>query len=343
MLKMWAVVPRKFPIVKIESLPSHPRSGAWWAPLSLSASMALVGLYVGLSPLLVATFPVVVLACLRFAAGAILMTTWLRPPQGGRHPALAEHGLLAVQSLLGNVLFTLCALEGTRRAGALSAGIVLATIPACVALLSQIFLKERPDRNTRLAIGLSMASVVLLAIARHAANGSADMPLTGPERVDSADTGPGSDAVTVPDGLGILLLLGAVFCESSYVVAGKRLTAQLSPRQVTAWMNAWGLLWIAPLAAAPALAFDYPSVTVAQWSLFALYAVSASIITVWLWMHGLRHIPANRAGVFTVLLPLTAAAVGWGVLGEPLSVMHGLALGLAIAATLLGSRRPALS
>ena len=44
------------------------------------------------------------------------------------------------------------------------------------------------------------------------------------------------------------------------------------------------------------------------------------MITVWLWMTGLKHVPASSAGVFTVLLPVSAAAVGVFFLGEGLGV-----------------------
>ena len=40
------------------------------------------------------------------------------------------------------------------------------------------------------------------------------------------------------------------------------------------------------------------------------------MVTVWLWMQGLRHVPAPQAGVFTVMLPISAALVGVLFLGE---------------------------
>ncbi len=49
-------------------------------------------------------------------------------------------------------------------------------------------------------------------------------------------------------------------------------------------------------------------------------------------MTGLRSIPASQAGVFTVMLPVSAALVGVLVLGEPM----GLAQTLALAIALLG-------
>ena len=61
----------------------------------------------------------------------------------------------------------------------------------------------------------------------------------------------------------------------------------------------------------------FESVAMPMWGLLAFYAIAASMVTVWLWMQGLRHVPSSRAGVFTVLLPASAAAVGIVVLGEP--------------------------
>ena len=57
--------------------------------------------------------------------------------------------------------------------------------------------------------------------------------------------------------------------------------------------------------------------------------------TVWLWMTGLRHVPAAQAGVFTVLLPVTAAAVGVTLLGEQIAAPQVAAFGLALLGVVL--------
>jgi drug/metabolite transporter (DMT)-like permease len=51
---------------------------------------------------------------------------------------------------------------------------------------------------------------------------------------------------------------------------------------------------------------------------------------VWLWMTGLRAVPAAQAGIFTVLLPISAALVGVLALGEHISALQWLALGIAL-------------
>jgi drug/metabolite transporter (DMT)-like permease len=61
------------------------------------------------------------------------------------------------------------------------------------------------------------------------------------------------------------------------------------------------------------------------------------MLTVWLWMVGLRQVPAAQAGVFTVMLPLSAAAVGVGFLGESFTAGHSAAFALSLAGLLLAT------
>ena len=74
-----------------------------------------------------------------------------------------------------------------------------------------------------------------------------------------------------------------------------------------------------------------------MWLLLLFYALAACMWTVWLWMTGLRAVPAAQGGVFTVLLPVSAALVGVLVLGERLSAWQLAAFGLALASVLLAT------
>jgi len=130
-----------------------------------------------------------------------------------------------------------------------------------------------------------------------------------------------------------------VLCEASYVVIGKRLTTSVSPRRISAIVNLWGFALVTPLGAWGALDFDFAAVTPEIWGLLLFYALAASVVTVWLWMTGLRHVPAASAGVYSVMLPVSAAAVGVLVLGEHFSRTHALAFVLAIAGVVLATSR----
>lgn len=311
----------------------------WAAYACLAASMALVGSYVGLSRQLVAVFPVFLLAWLRFGVGALAMLPWLH--RGPGEPALsrADRRLLFLESFFGNFLFSVCMLYGVALTSALSAGVVMAAIPATVALLARAWLGERIAPRVRWAIGCAALGMALLALQRDGASAHAAMDGSAAQ----ATATPGAGAAAGPSQAqlqawwGHALLLGAVFCEAAYVVIGKRLAAQVPPRRISALINLWGLALVTPLGLWQALRFDFGAVTAPTWALLVFYGLAASVATVWLWMKGLQQVPAPRAGVFTVCLPLAAAAVGVGWLGEHAGWGHALALALSLLGLLLAT------
>ena len=274
--------------------------------------MALVGSYVGLSKLLVAVFPIFLLAWLRFGLAALAMVRWVKRPPGEAPLSPADRRLLFLESFLGNFLFSICMLFGVAATSAVAAGVVMAGIPAAVALLSRLWLKEPLSPRVMAGVACAVAGIALLALSRHGSS-------------------------TAAPWWGYGLLLGAVFCEACYMVIGKKLTAQVSPRRISALINLWGLALVTPLGLWQALRFDFGAVHAAHWGLLGFYALAASVVTVWLWMKGLRHVPAQQAGVFSVMLPLSATAIGVLFLGESLALAQLLALGLALAGLLLAT------
>ena len=79
------------------------------------------------------------------------------------------------------------------------------------------------------------------------------------------------------------------------LACGKRLAAQVSPRRISALINLWGLLLVTPFGLWQALSYDFRAVTLPSWGLLLFYSLAASVATVWLWMRGLRVVPASRA------------------------------------------------
>jgi len=262
---------------------------------------------------------VFLLAWLRFGIAAVAMAGWVKRAPGEAPLSRHDRRLLFLESFFGNFLFSVCMLWGVALTSALSAGVVMAAIPAAVALLSRLFLGERVSHRVAAGIALAVAGIAALALAR-------------------GGTAPGADGVAPPQALaGHALLLAAVFCEASYVVIGKRLAAQVSPRRISALINLWGLVLVTPLGLWQAWGFDFGAVPIGTWALLVCYAIAASMVTVWLWMRGLARVPAPQAGVFTVMLPIAAAAIGVLVLGERAGAGHAAALALALGGLLLST------
>lgn len=287
---------------------------------SLALSMSLVGSYVALSKPLAAIFPVFLLAWLRFGIGAAAMLHWLRKPADEPPLTLHTRRLLFLESFLGNFLFTLLMIGGVKLTTAISAGVIMATIPAAVAILSWIFLRERVAPRTWAAVACAVLGITLLGLSK-----------TTPDAAGIAN------ASTPASWLGQLMLVGAVLCEASYAVIGKTLTGTLTPRRITALVNLWGLALSTPFGLWFAWRFDFAGVGAGTWLLLAFYGLAASVWTVWLWMTGLRSVPAAQAGVFTVLLPTSAVLVGVLALDERMQALQWVAFGAAVAGILLAT------
>ena len=282
----------------------------------LALAMAIVGAYVGFTKALVVIFPVFLLAWLRFAIAAVAMAPWLRRPASEAPLDTRTHRLLFLESFFGNFLFSICMLAGVYRSSALAAGVIMAAIPAVVAVLSWVLLGERPGGRVMLGIACAIAGIALVAFARDAEGELASGSL-----------------------LGALLLLGAVFCEALYVVLGKKLSARVGPKRISALINLWGLALVTPLALWQLPGFAWNFIPRQSYVLLVAYAISASVLTVWLWMTGLKHVPASSAGVFTVFLPISAAAVGVAFLGEQFTPAQAAAFALALVGVVLASWR----
>ena len=284
---------------------------AWF----LIAAMLLVGSNVGVGKSIVAFVPVLVFALLRFVIALAVLWPLLRPSKM-RQVNRGEWLNLFLQALFGTFGFTLLMLGGVARTSAVAAGVITSTIPAVVALFAWLFLGERPNGRALASIALAMLGIVVVNLS-HPNSASSALPAAG-------------------SFVGNLMVLGAVCCESLYVILSRRLTQTLAAIDICAYTHLFGLLLMLPLGLKALAGFDYAAVPPGIWALTLWYGLSASIFSFWLWMKGIRHVHGSLAGVFSAVLPIAAAAYGIVFLDERPTLAHGIALacvvtGIAIA------------
>jgi drug/metabolite transporter (DMT)-like permease len=217
-------------------------------------------------------------------------------------------------------------LFGMRHTTAVAAGIIMSAIPAAVAVLSWVFLKERVSWRSWMGIACAAVGVALYSLSKA-------------EHVSYSSPAVNGD-INQNIWLGNLLLMAAVLCEAAYAVIGKKLTENLSPKRISAIINLWGLALVLPMGLWVGWRFDFAAVTAPVWSLLLFYGLAASVWTVWLWMTGLKRIPASQAGVFTVMLPVSAALTGVVFLGERMTATQVLAFGIALVGVVVATRLP---
>ena len=290
----------------------------------LALSMALVGSYVGLSKQLVLVFPVFLLAWLRFGIGGLAMLHWLRKPAAEAPMTAPIKRLLFLESFLGNFLFSICMLYGVSMTTAVAAGVIMASIPACVAVMSWLFLRERVSMRVWAAVVCAVLGIALVSLSKS----------EHPGHISYRE-----DAIFDQKmaWLGNLLVFAAVLCEAAYTVIGKKLTSVLTPKRITSLINLWGFVLVMPLGLWQVMQFNFSTVQPSLWLLLAFYSLAASIWTVQLLMIGLKTVPASQAGVFAVMMPIAAAAVGVLVLGERMSGIQIAAFGIALVGVVLAT------
>ncbi len=285
------------------------------AYLQLAVSMALVGANVAVAKLLADTLPIAMIAFLRCALAMAVLWPLARWIDGRvRVPAPVMRNL-AWQAVFGTAIYNAGLLAGLRLTTALEGGLVLATLPAVVAIGGALLLRERLPGRQWAAVALAAGGMAAITLARAAG-------------------GAGGSA------LGNLLVFGGVLGEAAYVLLARRIAGRVPVVTASLWMQGFSALVLAPFALpdiGAAAALVVPSIA----GLLVFHSLTASVLCLLLWYAGLKRVPAGMAGVFTAFLPGTAALVAVTLLGETFTVVHaaGFALMMGSVAVATWPRR----
>lgn len=274
--------------------------------------MVLTGANVALGKAIVAEVPIYIFMLFRFllsTAALSALVHWEAGPKLRQMRAGQVRDLLGM-AVLGMLGFTALMFEGLKRTSAADAGIITATLPAVVALLGILLMRDRLTMPQVGAVGLAVAGLVLVQA-----------------------TGALRDTATL---FGNLLILGAVWCEASFVLLGKRLTPPYQPVRLALGANMVGLGFAAPLALLE-MPFDVAAVSQSIWLLGIWYALSASVFCLWLWYRGLPDVETWLAGLTTAAIPVTALAASALFLDETIDAWKLLGGALVLGAIVLGA------
>lgn len=285
------------------------------AAICLVGAMSLVGANVAFGKAIVADVPVYLFLLFRFALASVALLPLAHVEAG---PALGEMAGkewrdLTLMALLGMVGFTAFMLEGVKRTDAADAGIITATLPAVVALLG-VMVGDRVSRPQLAAVGLAVGGLLLVQTAG-AARGTSTL-------------------------IGNMLVGGAVLCEASFVILGKRLASRYRPWRLALGANLVGLVLTLPLALPQAAGFDPSALPPGLWLTGIWYVLAASVISLWLWYRALPHVETWLAGLATAALPLAALAASALFLGETIGPAKLAGAALVIAGIVLGALAP---
>nr|WP_321525134.1 DMT family transporter [uncultured Cohaesibacter sp.] len=288
------------------------------AYLALAAAMILTGINVAIGKVIVVEIPPTSFSMLRFVLASLCLVPLAMFEPGGlaslARLSRRQWGEIVLLSLFGVVGFTTLMLIGLQYTTAINAGIIASSLPAIIALLSLLVLKEFISRRKVLSIALAVLGIACINLAR-------------------PDDGSGSS-----DWLGTLLgnsfVLMAAFSEAVFAILTRRYSSIIPP---------WTLTMIVHLVAIPItlpillwldggwqLPLDAP---LSFWLLAIYYIVSSSILSFFLWCIGIKSVTASSSAIFTALVPTTTMFVAVLALGESMVTLQVMGL-VAVFASL---------
>lgn len=251
----------------------------------------------------------------RFAAAAVFFLFLLGRTGFPRLNRKKLKSLLLLAIMQPGLYFTFETI-GLQYTSATKTSLIIATIPVVVLMLSAIFLKERVRFFNIIGILLSLTGVAILVF-----GGQNSLDLQGML-------------------IGDLMIFGAVFSASFYMILTRKLGQTISPVQITGMQVIFGAILFFP-----AFLWDFSSFNIAdisRESWFALVALTlfATIGAFLCYNFALTRIPAARAAVFINGIPLVTASGAWFLLGESLSEIQLLGGAIVLVAVVLANHKP---
>ncbi len=287
---------------------------------SLVLASAFWGVATVISKKLLASVPPITFLVVQLVPSVFLL--WLLVLARGAWP-VRRRGLLAL-TLIGclnpGLSYTLSML-GLARTTASVATLLWAAEPALIVATAWLVLRE--PLTLRLLVATATAACGVLLVS--GLPGGADV---------------------AGDRYGDLLILGGVFCCALYTVLSRKMAPSIDPLLTVALQQSAGLIWAVTLWSVElrvAGGEDVLALSRSEWGWGAVSGLMYYAAAFWLYLIGLRSVPATIAGGFLNLIPVFGIASAYVLLGERLTLVQwvGAAVVLFSVSTLLMWSAPA--
>ena len=230
-------------------------------------------------------------------------------------PNLKPHlGFLFAMGALGFAVFNGLFYIAAHHTTAINMGIIQGMMPVFV-LAGALLAYRTPTRTPQwVGVGVTLVGVVVVASA-----GEVDRLLQ--LRFNQGD----------------LLVVLATMLYAGYTVGLRRRPASTALGLFTV-LAASAFLASVPMVAAEAWLGEFQAPTLRGWGVIALVALFPSFLAQIMFIRGVEIIGPGRAGTFINLVPVFAAIIAVGYLGEDFRVYHGIALALVLGGIWLAER-----
>lgn len=286
----------------------------------LILAQTMVGINIVSSKYLLTSMSVLFLLTMRFAIATIILLPlhWLTPDKqfSLRHHFLQlkhkDWFFLLAQALSAGVLFNFLMLLGLHYTDANVAGIITSALPAIIAIMSWIVLREKISGKQSLCVFFATLGLVVIA--------------------SDKLQGIGSNHSFFGDFIVLLSLLP----EAAYYVLCKLHTNRLPVFLTSALLNGINaILLLIFMSLAPE---SNTTISLGGWLILIILGLSSSLFYV-LWFFGCQRVDGIMASLSTAVMPIATVIFAWILLGEQLTIKECVGMSLVMISIVFYAKR----
>ncbi len=207
------------------------------------------------------------------------------------------------QALSAGVFFNCLMLLGLHYTDANVAGIITSSLPAIIALMSWLVLKEKIAGKQSFCILFATIGLIIIAYEK----------LRGTHTAHSF--------------LGDFIILLSLLPEAAYYVLCKVHPNRLPVFITSVLMNGINALLLLPVGVYSYL--NTSSLDINTWLIMLILGLSSGLFYVF-WYFGCQSVDGVMASLSTAIMPIATVLLAWIILGEQLTALQSLGMGLVL-------------
>ncbi|WP_094092275.1 DMT family transporter [Legionella clemsonensis] len=288
--------------------------------LFLILAQIMVGVNIVSSKVILSSIPLTFLLAMRFALATIILFPlhWL---SSARKFSLRYYFsqlnrrdwiFIFAQALSAGILFNCLMLLGLHYTDANVAGIITSTLPAIIAIMSWIILKEKIAAKQSLCIIFATIGLVIIAYDK----------LQGNHAIHSF--------------FGDFIILFSLLPEATYYVLCKMHPNRLPVFITSALMNGINAALILP--AGINHYFATPALDLNTWWILFILGLSSGLFYVF-WYFGYQLVDGIMASLSTAVMPVATVLLAWIILNEQLTVLQCVGMSLVLLSIVIYAKK----
>lgn len=292
----------------------------FYGMLFLILSQTMVGINIVCSKLLLPSIPIFILLGIRFSLATLILLPlhWLSPARKTtvrtHFASIKRKGwlFLIAQGLTAGLLFNCIMLIGLNKTDANVAGIITSVLPAMIAVMSWLILKEKISVKNCLCILFATAGLAVIAYQK--------LP------------GDSSSHTFFGDFIVLLSLLP----EAAYYILCKLHPNKLPIFLTSALLNGINALLLLPVLIS--FHWDTINITSQHWLILIILSIAAGLFFIF-WFLGCQRVDGIMTSLSTATMPIATVILAWMVLGESLTMLQTIGMGLVILAIIAYAKK----